>query len=136
MRIEKKIFALGFFDGVHLGHQALLQECVSMARQYGYEPAAITFDRHPQSLFTSTPPGLINSNADRDALLCRFGMESIHRLEVSVEVMSTNWRIFLENLLERAQSASSAAMISDSATRAREMRKNWRRSVGNGICPA
>ena len=99
--IPGKIFALGFFDGVHLGHQALLQECVSMARQYDYEPAAITFDRHPQSLFTSTPPGLINSNADRDALLCRFGMESIHRLEVSAEVMSTNWRIFLENLLEK-----------------------------------
>ena len=101
MRIEKKIFALGFFDGVHLGHQALLEQCVELARRLNATPAAITFDRHPQSLFTSTPPGLINSNADRDALLCRFGMESIHRLEVSVEVMSTNWRIFLENLLEK-----------------------------------
>ena len=73
MRIEKKIFALGFFDGVHLGHQALLEQCVELARRLNATPAAITFDRHPQSLFTSTPPGLINSNADRDALLCRFG---------------------------------------------------------------
>lgn len=98
--MHRRIFALGFFDGVHLGHQALLQECVRMARQYGYVPAAITFDRHPQSLFTPTPPALINRNADRDALLRRFGVEYIHRLTVNEEVMSTNWGRFLEALLE------------------------------------
>lgn len=98
--MKKKVFALGFFDGVHLGHQALLESCVDMAKQYGYEPAAITFDRHPQSLFTAAPPALINTNADRDALLRRFGVEYIHRLAVNENVMSTEWRRFLEKLLE------------------------------------
>jgi riboflavin kinase/FMN adenylyltransferase len=97
---QKKIYALGFFDGVHLGHQALLQECVARAEEKGCIPAAITFDRHPQSLFTPTPPALINSNADRDALLHRYGVESIHRLAVKKDIMSTSWRNFLENLLE------------------------------------
>ena len=87
--MKKKIFALGFFDGVHLGHQALLQECVALAEEKGCIPAAITFDRHPQSLFTPTPPALINSNADRDALLHRYGVESIHRLAVKRDIMST-----------------------------------------------
>ncbi len=97
---NRRIFALGFFDGVHLGHQALLRCCVRLAAEWDCVPAAITFDRHPQSLFTPTPPALINSNADRDALLHGFGVEYIHRLAVNKDVMSTNWRNFLENLLE------------------------------------
>lgn len=96
---KKKIFALGFFDGVHLGHQALLRECVSMARQYGYEPAAITFDRHPQSLFTPTPPALINSNADREALLRRYGIEHIYTVSVNETSMNMDRWEFLEDLL-------------------------------------
>ena len=96
---KKKIFALGFFDGVHLGHQALLRECVRMARQYGYVPAAITFDRHPQSLFTPTAPALINSNADREALLRRYGIEHIYTVTVNEASMNTDRWDFLEDLL-------------------------------------
>ena len=98
--MHRRIFALGFFDGVHLGHQALLETCVAMAQEMDAAPAAITFDRHPQSLFIPNPPALINRNADRDALLRRFGVEYIHRLTVNEEVMSTNWGRFLEALLE------------------------------------
>lgn len=98
--MKKKIFALGFFDGVHLGHQALLAQCVTMAKERNMQAAAITFDRHPQSLFTETPPTLINSNADRDALLQRFGIRHIHRLSVTAEVMSTPWQDFLSQLVE------------------------------------
>lgn len=98
--MHRRIFALGFFDGVHLGHQALLETCVAMAQEMDAAPAAITFDRHPQSLFIPNPPALINRNADRDALLRRFGVEYIHRLTVNEKVMSTNWGRFLEALLE------------------------------------
>ena len=35
MMNERKIFALGFFDGVHLGHQALLRACGDLAREKG-----------------------------------------------------------------------------------------------------
>ena len=98
--MRKKIFALGFFDGVHLGHQALLRECVDMARQYGYEPAAITFDRHPQSLFAPAPPPLINTSADRQILLRQYDMGPIYKFPVTKEVMSTPWQAFLGELLE------------------------------------
>ena len=98
---DKKVFALGFFDGVHLGHQALLAECVRLAEQLNAEPAAITFDRHPQALFTQNPPALINTNTDRDALLRRFGIRHIHRLAVTPEVMSTSWHDFLQQLVEQ-----------------------------------
>lgn len=96
---KNKIFALGFFDGVHLGHQALLGECRRLARGMGCGSAAITFDRHPQSLLTQNPPPLINAHADRLALLDRFGMETVRAFSVTQEIMSTHWQEFLEILL-------------------------------------
>jgi riboflavin kinase/FMN adenylyltransferase len=97
---NKRIFALGFFDGVHLGHQALLRECVSLALEMNVQAAAITFDRHPQSLFTTNPPALINGNRDKDLLLRQNGIGPIYRFPVTTEVMSTPWKDFLEELLE------------------------------------
>ena len=99
--MKKTIYALGFFDGVHLGHQALLKQCVALAEETGCNSAAITFDRHPQTLFSPAPPALINTLPDRIALLERFGMEEVLSFPVTKEVMSTNWRVFLENLLEK-----------------------------------
>lgn len=100
MRKDKRVFALGFFDGVHLGHQALLTECCRLAAQLDAQTAAITFDAHPQSLFSENVPGLINSAQDRQRLLRRYGMDSIYSFPVTKEVMSTPWRVFLEELLE------------------------------------
>ena len=97
---KKRIFALGFFDGVHLGHQALLQVCCKLAAETGCQPAAITFLRHPQSLFTTTPPALINSDEDRERLLRHYGISVIYKLPVTEEVMSTSWEDFLGELLE------------------------------------
>ena len=100
MRTDKRIFALGFFDGVHLGHQALLAACVRLAREHDCQAAAITFDAHPQSLFTPEPPALINSAADRETLLRQYGIGPIYQFPVTNEVMSTPWERFLEELLE------------------------------------
>jgi len=101
MNNEKRIFALGFFDGVHLGHQALLKSCCLLAAQLGCGTAAITFDSHPQSLFSENPPALLSSLHDRSLLLKSCGIEQICSFPVSREVMSTPWELFLENLLQQ-----------------------------------
>lgn len=100
MRTDKRIFALGFFDGVHLGHQALLAECCRLAAELDCQAAAITFDAHPQSLFLPDPPMLISTARDRELLLRRYGIGQIYTFPVTAEVMSTPWRAFLEELLE------------------------------------
>lgn len=94
------IFALGFFDGVHLGHQVLLKECAALAKQLGCETAAITFDAHPQSLFSENTPPLINTLSDRKALLQEYGIQYIRTFPMTREVMSTPWRSFVGELLE------------------------------------
>lgn len=99
MKNDKRIFALGFFDGVHLGHQALLRECCRLASELDVQTAAITFERHPQSLFTDRVPPLINAPKDRQRLLQSYGIGTIYPLPVVPEVMSMPWREFLEELL-------------------------------------
>ena len=98
---NKKIFALGFFDGVHLGHGMVLDLCQHLAEDMGAETAAITFDRHPQSLFTPTPPALINTTEDRCWLLQTWAcIDHLLVLPVNAEVMGLPWQDFLEMLLQ------------------------------------
>ena len=99
MEEKKRIYALGFFDGVHVGHQVLLRRCRELARQFGCESAAITFDAHPQSLFSKDPPALLGTVQDRLRLLRHYGMDRIDCFPVTKEVMSTPWEDFLEMLL-------------------------------------
>ena len=98
--MKKYIFCLGFFDGVHLGHQKLLSRCCDLATEYGCGTAAITFDRHPKALFSPEPTVLISTVHDRKLLLRRYGMEKIHVLPVTEAVMGQPWEVFLRTLLE------------------------------------
>ena len=100
MRSERKIYALGFFDGVHIGHQALLSACCALAEQYHCRAAAITFDAHPQSLFSNSAPALLTTRQDRQALTEQYGISHIRCFPITKEVMSTSWQCFLEQLLE------------------------------------
>ena len=97
---RKFIFALGFFDGVHLGHQALLKACLELAAKLGVETAAITFENHPQSLFVHATPPLLTTLKDRCGLLMGYGIEHVYAFPVSEKVMSTPWRDFLDELME------------------------------------
>ena len=100
MNHHKRIFALGFFDGVHLGHQALLAECVRLAKAMDCESAAITFERHPQALFRPDTPPLLTTLQDRFRLLLRYGIDHIYPFPVTGEVMGKPWREFLLELIE------------------------------------
>ena len=97
--MDKRIFALGFFDGVHLGHQALLRECVRLAEEMNAEPAAITFEKHPKALFLNPPPVLLSTLDVRIQMLRSYGMDTVLVLPVKPEVMGQPWEQFLDNLL-------------------------------------
>ncbi len=99
--MDKRIFALGFFDGVHLGHQALLAECCRMAEELNAIPAALTFDRHPKSLIYNPPPILLSTQEDRQLLLKHYGIREIFTLEVTPENMGMPWQVFMDRLLEK-----------------------------------
>ena len=46
----KRVIALGFFDGIHIGHAALLRRTKERAAEIGAVPSALSFDVHPDTL--------------------------------------------------------------------------------------
>lgn len=97
--MTKTIYALGFFDGVHIGHAALLDRCKALAREKGFLAGVVTFDAHPQSLVKGTAPGLINHVKDRERLLRHhFHMDTVVILPFDEDMRSMPWEQFLEML--------------------------------------
>ena len=62
---RKRAIALGFFDGVHLGHQALLRRTAERAGERDLSPAVFTFDRSPREYVTGVPVPLLTTAAER-----------------------------------------------------------------------
>ena len=100
MSIKEKVIALGFFDGVHLGHAALLRRTVEAAAQRGVTPAVFTFDRPPKEVVTGVPCPLINSAEDRRELVRRlYGIQEVIMVPFDREMMTTPWDKFVTDIL-------------------------------------
>lgn len=95
------IFALGFFDGVHLGHQALLTACKHLAERKGCNAGAVTFASHPDAVVTGKTPPLINTVEERQRLLMGFGIRDVLVLPFDENLRSMQWRDFLEDLIQK-----------------------------------
>ena len=98
---DKKIYALGIFDGVHLGHQALLQACRHLAQSTGCGSGAVTFTSHPDALVTGRTPPLINTVQERQRILSGYGITDILALPFDEKWMKMPWQDFLEFLLQK-----------------------------------
>ena len=97
---NRYIYALGFFDGVHIGHQALLKQCRRLADETGCKAAAVTFSSHPDILVQGVAPKLINTMEDRIRLLKNAGMDDVVVLPFDKKTQSMPWQEFLNRLVE------------------------------------
>ncbi len=72
------VVALGTFDGVHVGHQAILAESRRLAAQLGASPVAVTFDPHPRHVLQpDQAPPLLTPLATRIRLLQEHGAQAV-----------------------------------------------------------
>ena len=92
------IFALGFFDGVHLGHQALLKACRELAEQHDCNAGVVTFLGHPDEVVTVQKTMLINTAQDRRRLLECYGMDRVIELPFDEKLMTMPWQDFYRML--------------------------------------
>ena len=99
MKNEKTIYALGFFDGVHLGHQALLQACRELAAEHSCQSGVVTFTSHPDTLVLGASPTLLNTADDRALLLYSYGVDIVKEIPFDKTVMNTHWADFLRSLM-------------------------------------
>ena len=84
--VEKTAVTIGFFDGVHRGHQAVIAHTVDVANRNGFIPVAVTFDRHPrQILVPGNVPPLLTTLERKAALIEELGVKVLAVLEFTDE---------------------------------------------------
>jgi riboflavin kinase/FMN adenylyltransferase len=100
--MHKAVVTIGNFDGVHIGHQALLQTVVEKAHGIGGTAVALTFDPHPMRVIsTNGHPPLITMKEQKSELIARTGIEVLLLIPFTLEFASISARSFVKDLLIR-----------------------------------
>lgn len=100
MTDRKRAMALGFFDGVHIGHAALLDKTKQRAAEIDAMPSVLTFDVHPDTLVFNAEVPLINSAIGRKDIINRcFGIDNVVFIHFNQKVMRMDWREFIDELI-------------------------------------
>ena len=98
----KRVIALGFFDGVHKGHGALLRRVTRLAGELGAVSAALTFDAHPSQILFGAAVPLLSSCDERLELMRRlYGVEDVIVAHCDAQLLRTPWRQFLDDLTQK-----------------------------------
>lgn len=99
------ILTLGVFDGLHLGHQRIMELVVSRARLIGAIPTAITFDPHPRSvLYPENAPPLLQTLDQRLANFEVLGIKQAIVIRFDRDFANQNAKEFLRDIIhERLQ---------------------------------
>ena len=98
------VLAAGTFDGLHLGHQALIARVQAEAASVGGTPVVMTFDRHPASLIRpERAPKLLTPQPAKLALLEQLGVPVVLLLEFNEELASHPAEEFIRALAASAQ---------------------------------
>ena len=100
MPIHNAVVTIGNFDGVHIGHQALLQTVVEKAHRIGGTAVALTFDPHPIRVISANAhPPLITLKEQKAELIARTGIDVLLQIPFTLEFSSITARSFVEDLL-------------------------------------
>lgn len=99
LRVPSAI-AIGNFDGVHTGHQALLASLVEAARDRGLVPSVVTFEPHPREYFPHLDPvPRISTLCDKVKRILDCGVERIYMLPFNARIASAGAESFVRDIL-------------------------------------
>ncbi|MCH4072825.1 bifunctional riboflavin kinase/FAD synthetase [Pseudoramibacter sp.] len=94
------VMALGFFDGVHKGHQALLKKTLEVSNEENLESSVMTFKKHPLNLiFPSYAPDLITTNDEKINLIRSFGIQHVYLNDFNERLMNLSSENFIRDYL-------------------------------------
>jgi riboflavin kinase/FMN adenylyltransferase len=92
--------ALGFFDGVHLGHRVLLKRCIFHARKTGTAAAVFTFRDHPKNVISGTNKiKRLLSEADRNKIFESLGIDYVFEFDFADGFHEMHQDVFARDLL-------------------------------------
>ena len=97
----RRAIALGFFDGVHIGHGALLRKTTERAAKLGITPSVLSFDVHPDKLVFGKDVPLINSALGREEIIRRcYGIDDVIFIHFNQRMMHMPWQEFADTIID------------------------------------
>ncbi len=113
-QFRRPVLAIGVFDGLHQGHQKLMERTVARARAIGGTPVVMTFDPHPvHVLHPSRPLPMITSLSYRLALFSRLGIKACVVVRFSRRFASMNPETFIDRYICRGLGAREVVVGDD-----------------------
>jgi riboflavin kinase / FMN adenylyltransferase len=79
-RARPLALAIGVFDGIHLGHQAVLKEAVRLGRSRGWTAAALTFDPPPELALGLPVPPRLGHPGEQSVVMAGLGIQELYRV--------------------------------------------------------
>jgi riboflavin kinase / FMN adenylyltransferase len=104
------VVTLGMFDGVHLGHQKVIEKIVSLASKKKGESIVLTFDRHPRSFLSREPQSCITSLEHRLVLFERSGVDITVVLKFDKKIAETSAEDFLDEIMYNSLGARTVVL--------------------------
>ncbi len=100
--IEETVTALGNFDGIHKGHQALIDEAVNTAKEMGLKSAVFTFSNHPRNVLAGdcVVKNVIYAD-EKMRLLEKAGIDYLFSVDFDKYIMSRTPEEFVDEILVR-----------------------------------
>lgn len=97
--IEKTAIALGNFDGIHIGHQNLIDRMIEISKINNLISSVLIFENHTKSITSNTFPSLLTNNEQKLNILNKLGVENIYLMKFNEKVMKLSPLEFINNIL-------------------------------------
>lgn len=106
--------AIGTFDGVHVGHQAIIRTAVDDAHANGRPAIVLTFDRHPSELLApERAPGLLTTPAQRNGYIAALGVDALVILRFDHSLSQLSPDTFLQTIVKDRLGAEAIVVGAD-----------------------
>jgi riboflavin kinase/FMN adenylyltransferase len=106
--------AIGNFDGLHLGHQALLAKLIKAAKQKGLRPAVMTFEPHPREFFTpQNAPARLSSMREKLEYFAEAGVEDVFVCRFNQTFSAISAQDFMQKVLRGSLNANTILVGED-----------------------
>jgi riboflavin kinase / FMN adenylyltransferase len=98
--LKGAVYAIGNFDGLHLGHQAVIERAVVMAKERSAPSAILTFEPHPADFFAGRPVVFrLTPPRDKAAISARLGLTGLVVIRFDASLASMSAEAFIAKLL-------------------------------------
>ena len=98
---DKICLCLGYFDGLHLGHQELIKECIKVSKEKNLIPSLLTFDPSPNKVLNPEKfNGNINNIEQKIELLDKYGIQNVYILSFNKNIASLTKDEFINHILK------------------------------------